>query len=276
MHTGTRPAGPPILELSARDTTEDNPVLIQLSAHPHAQSSSLTSDLLIHVTQLPTNSSLNRGMYDGHIWRFTSADFGESELTFPEHTSGTFMIEAEAIDPTASLRRTGTQQFTITPVADAPIVSVVHDPCICSGTFKFSIDSSLVDTDGSEVLEVIISQLPEGTQLSDGQKSSNGDYVFNSTEQFMIENILADFSQVDLNTLTMIVYAKATETANGDSNITSATVSVPVCPTITTPGTYYIVYIIYLCSFGVFKYPSRDHMTTIMFHYVQEICLIRL
>lgn len=243
MHTGTRPAGPPILELSARDTTEDNPVLIQLSAHPHAQSSSLTSDLLIHVTQLPMNSSLNRGTYDGSIWRFTSADFGESELTFPEHTSGTFMIEAEAIDPTASLRRVGAQQFTITPVADAPTMSIVYDPCICSGMFKFSIDSSLLDTDGSEVLEVIISQLPEGTQLSAGQKSTNGDYTFNSTEQFTIENVLADFSQVDFSTLTMIVSARATETANGDSAVTSATVSVPVCPIITIPGTYYIVYL---------------------------------
>ena len=239
MHVcaGTRPAGPPILELSARDTTEDNPVQIQLSAHPHAQSSSLTSDLLIHVTQLPMNSTLNRGTYDGSIWRFTSADFGESELSLPEHTSGTFMIEAEAIDPIASLRRTGTQQIVITPVADAPIMSVVHDPCICSGTFEFSIDSSLVDTDGSEILEVIVSQLPDRTQLSSGQKSSSGDYIFNSTEQFMIENVVANFSQVDLNTLTMIINARATETANGDSAVTSATISVPVCPTSSTSGT---------------------------------------
>ena len=235
---GTRPAGPPILELSVRDTTEDNPVPIQLSAHPHSQSSSLTSDLLIHITQLPANSSLNRGTYDGQVWRFTSADFGESELSLPEHTSGTFMIEAEAIDPTASLRRTGTQQFTITPVADAPIMTVVHDPCICSGTFKFSIESSLVDTDGSESLEVIVSRLPDRTQLSAGEKSSNGDYIFNSTEQLMIENVIANFSQVDLNTLTMTVNAKATETANDDSAVTSATISVPVCPTSTAPGMY--------------------------------------
>jgi hypothetical protein len=245
---GTRPAGPPILELSARDTTEDNPVPIQLSAHPHAQSSSLTSDLLIHVTQLPMNSSLNRGTYNGQIWRFTAADFGESELSFPEHASGTFMIEAEAIDPTASLRRTGTQQFTITPVADAPIMSVVHDPCICSGTFKFSIDSSLVDTDGSEVLEVIVSQLPDRTRLSAGQTFSNGNYIFNSTEQFMIENVVANFSQVDLTTLTMIVNARATETANGDSAVTSATVSVPVCPTSTMSGTCTLC--ILVCMWG--------------------------
>ena len=219
---------------------EDNPVMLQLSAYPHAQSSSLISDLLILVTHLPINSTLNRGTYDGQIWRFTSADFGEAELSFPEHTSGTYMVTAEAIDPTASLRRTGTQQFTITPVADAPIVNVVHDPCICSETFKFSIDSSLVDTDGSEILDVVVSQLPEGTQVSAGQKSPNGDYIFNTTEQLMSQNILANFSRDDIGTLTMIVNARATETVNSDSTITSATISVQRCPSNTTPGTYFM------------------------------------
>ena len=61
-----------------------------------------------------------------------------------------------------------------------------------------------------------------------------------STEEFMIKNVLADFSQVDLNTpLTITVNARATETANGDSMVTSVTISVPICPTITAPGTYH-------------------------------------
>ena len=238
MHfpAGTQPAGPPTLELSARDTMEDHPVLIQLSAHPHAQSSSLTNDLLIHVTHLPINSSLNRGTYDGQIWTFTSLDFGESELSFPEHTSGTFMVTAEVIDPTAAITRTGTQQFTVIPVTDAPYLSVIHDPCTCSETFKFSIDSSLIDTDGSEILEVVVSQLPEGTQLSVGELTTNGDYIFNSTEEIMHENIVATFPQEDLNALSMIVRARSTEIDNGDTAVSSATISVQRCPTSLTPG----------------------------------------
>ena len=235
-YTETQPAGPPTLEMSVRDATEDNPVLIQLSAYPHAQSTSLTSDLLIHVTHLPMNSSLNGGMYDGQVWTFTSLDFGESELTFPEHTSGTFMVTAEAVDPTAALRRTGTQQFTVTPVADAPYLDVVHDPCVCSRTFKFSINSALIDTDGSEVLEVIVSQLPEGTQLSVGELSSNGEYIFNGTDQIMLQNIEATFPQGDLGAHTMIVHARSTEIDNDDTAVTIATVSIQHCPTNPTPG----------------------------------------
>ena len=237
--------------MSVRDATEDNPVLIQLSAYPHAQSTSLTSDLLIHVTHLPMNSSLNRGIYDGQIWTFTSLDFGESELTFPEHTSGTFMVAAEAVDPTAALRRTGTQQFTVNPVADAPYLDVVHDPCICSRTFKFSIYSALIDTDGSEILEVIVSQLPEGTQLSVGELSSNGESIFNGTDQIMLQNIEATFPQ-DLSTFTMTVHARSTEIDNGDTAVTSATVSIQRCPTSPTPGMYInstISWLFLLCGF---------------------------
>ena len=234
--TGTQPAGPPTLELSARNTMEDNPVLIQLSAYPHAQSSSLTSDLLIHITQLPMNSSLNRGIYDGQIWRFTSLDFGETELSFSEHTSGTFMITAEAIDPTASIRRVGTQQFTVNPVADAPTLSVAHDPCICSSTFKFSIESSLIDTDGSELLEVTVSQLPEGGQLTVGELVANGDYTFNSTDQILHENIVTTIPEENLDAVAMTLHARATELDNGDTAVTSATISVLRCPTTPAPG----------------------------------------
>ena len=119
---------------------------------------------------------------DGQIWSLTSTDFGDMELYLPEHAHGTFVVIVEAINPMAGDYTTRSQQFTVTPVLDAPVLTVTHDPCICSTIFSFQINSSLVDTDSGEILQVTIAQLPEGTQLSAGQKTFNQEYTLDSLD----------------------------------------------------------------------------------------------
>ena len=236
MFAGTYKADPPFLEFFVRNGIEDNPVTIHLVAYPNSDSTSLITDLIIRVTQIPANATLSRGNTDGHTWNLTSSDFGEVQLYLPEHAHGSFVMTVEAIDPVAEDFTPLSRQFTVTPVPDAPTLTVDCDPCLCSEIFNFRINSSLVDTDGSEILRVMIAGLPEGVQLSAGQKSSFGDYTLYLQD---ISNVLtANFTGVNLNRLIMSIYAEAMETSTGVKASNRTVVSIPQCSTITPTGIY--------------------------------------
>ena len=234
MFADTYEAAPPLLEFFVRNGVEDYPVMIHLIAYPSFDSTSLITDLTIRVTQIPMNATLSRGITDGRIWNLTSADFGEIQLYLPEHAHGSFVMTVEAVDPVAEGSTVLSRQFTVTPVPDAPTLTVDHDPCICSSVYQFRINSSLVDTDGSEILRIIITGLPEGVQLSAGRKSSNGDYTLYTQD---ISDILTlNFTHEILNRLIMSFYAEATETSNSATSANSTTIVIPRCSTITPTG----------------------------------------
>ena len=108
----------------------------------------------------------------------------------------------------------------------------------------FAISSSLVDTDGSESLTIVISDIPEGAALTDGV---NG-YVASTG------NTSVDVSTWSLTSLritppahsdqdfTLTVSASATEAANSDTAVDADTIIVQVAavadqPTLTVPST---------------------------------------
>ena len=206
-------------------------------AYPSSDSTSLITDLIIRVTQIPANATLSRGNTDGHFWNLTSSDFGEIQLYLPEHAHGSFVMAVEAIDPVADDFTTLSHQFTVSPVPDTPTLTVDCDPCLCSEVFNFRINSSLIDMDGSEILKVIIAGLPEGVQLSAGEKSSFGNYILYLQD---ISNILtANFTGVNLNRFVMTVYAEAIETSTGAKVSNRTTISIPPCSTITPTGIFF-------------------------------------
>ena len=233
---GIIPPGPPELEFFARDGIEDIPVRILMGARPHFYSTSSLDDLYLQVL-IPPNSTLNRGVYDRELqlWNVSSADFGTIEVSLPEHSHGTFVITVIAVDPMSEFQTIRSQQFTVLPVADSPLVSVVHDPCVCSGLLSFIITSSLVDTDGSELLEVSVDRLPAGAQLSTGRRLPEGDYIFSSADLSTI--ITANFSTINnLNSLTMSVRGTARERATGTEASSTFSISVRQCSTGVPPG----------------------------------------
>ena len=155
---------------------------IYISAHSPGRDIDMSSGITIRITEFPPRSTFRSGIYNGQYWILTSSDFGEVELSLPEHSSGTFEITAEALYANSSMGRMGTVQFTVQPVADAPILAVSHSPCIDSGSIVFTITSSLVDSDGSESLSVRVSGLPSGSLLSAGQVNAEGDYVLQADQ----------------------------------------------------------------------------------------------
>ena len=227
MYPATPMNEPPILEISALNVAEDIPVTIYLSAHSPVGSTDHSSGLIINITGFPNDSTFNKGTSSGHFWILTYNDFGEVELSLPEHSSGTFVITAEALFSYSTHGRMGTLQFTVNPVADVPNLNVINDPCIDSGIFSFVISSSLVDSDGSETLLITVSGLPNGSLLTAGHVTENGDFILVPSE--LQRRITATIPPTSLNTINVDFIAIATETINNTAS-TRMTLSLDTCP----------------------------------------------
>ena len=227
LYTATPTSEPPVLEISALNVAEDSPVTIYLSAHSPVGSTDRLSELIIKIIDFPSGSTFNRGTSSGHFWILTSNDFGEVELSLPEHLSGTFEITAEALYAYSTNRRMGTVRFTVNPVADAPNLNVIHDPCVSSGSFSFVISSSLVDSDGSETLLITISGLPSGSLLSAGRVSQNGDFILEPSE--LQRSITATIPTTSINTININFIATSSEILNNGIASTSMSVSLDAC-----------------------------------------------
>ena len=231
IHTAMLNSISPVLNMSAMNGIEDSPVSIYLSAHSSVGNSSA---LTIRITDYPSGSTFSMGTSSGHFWILASNEFGEVGLFLPEHLSGTFEITAEALYANSTNGRMGTVQFTVNPVADAPNLNVIHDPCIDSGSFSFVISSSLVDSDGSETLLVTMSGFPNGSLLSAGQVTEDGSYILDSSKlQISITSIIPPTS---LNTINVDFIATTTEITNNNTASSSTSISLNQCPS--TNGIY--------------------------------------
>ena len=211
--------------------TEDSPVSMYISAHFPGTISDASSGLSVRITSSPSGSTFSRGSYNGEFWTLTSTEFGSVDLFLPSDLSGEFEISAEALSEDLSSRRVGTVQFSVQPVVDTPFINVVqHDNCIESdtGRFTFTLASFLVDNDGSEVLTVIVSGMPNGTRLSVGQANEQGDFIIRSVEQLTMISADIPYSDDDI-TVTVTVVAIATESLTNSMSSTNATISISKC-----------------------------------------------
>ena len=220
--------------------SEDSPVTIYLSAYSSSRGVDISSGIFIRIISFPAQSIFSRGTYNGRFWILKSNDFGDVELSLPEHLSGTFEITAEALYTNTSVGRMGTVLFTVQPVPDAPRLNAILSPCIDSGNLFLMISSSLVDSDGSESLVVRVSGLPIGSQLSVGQMTVEGDYVLEPAE--LQRGIAATLPMMFLNTINIDIIATATESLSNSTASTITNVSIRKCP----KGTFNLYTIIIL------------------------------
>ena len=129
-----------------------------------------------------------------------------------------------------------TVNLTVTPVADAPTLTVDPVTGDAGTAIPLTIDPALVDTDGSESLTLQISGIPAGATLSDGTNA------FTATPG----NTTADVSTWTLASLTvtppgssapaftLTVAATSTEAGNGDAATTTADLVVTVLTSLFT------------------------------------------
>ena len=223
--SAVKPVVLPALNISAMNASEDSSVSIFISAR---SSDSASREIIINITEFPTGSTFSRGTFNGQFWILTSDDFGEVHLFLPEHLSGTFEITAEALYTNTSVGTIGTVQFTVQSVPDVPTLSVLASPCIDSGSLTLIVNSSLVDSDGSESLVVAVSGLPIGSQLSAGQVNEKGNYTLQPAE--LQRSIIVSMLPPSINTVNIDIIATATEMSNNRTASTNTTASINKCP----------------------------------------------
>ena len=217
---------PPILELSSPGGIEDAPVVIFLSASPAGENTMAAADdeLVVYIISLlPEGSAFNKGTFNGTVWRFNSTEFGETELTLPEHFSGSIVILAVASHQ--GISREGTLGLVIEAVADSPTL-IVGEACHEArlGTVNLTIASDLVDQDGSESLVIIISDLPDAASLSVGQMKENGEYIVGLED---LPEIFIEF--IEFQPFNLTISALSAEEMNSDTAFTNITTLIDVC-----------------------------------------------
>ena len=201
---------------------EDNPIPIRITASL-AEESAIPQDLVVQVDNFPEGSTFSGGTLNGGAWTFTPADFGDVELTLPQHLSGDILIEATALNNAAS--RKGSIQFVVQPVADPPNLSI--EVCYDSSyrNVNLTIHSSLVDNDGSESLIIIVAGFPENVGLAAGERDTNGDYILTPQDLPLIKlQFVGSFEP-----LTLSITGMSTERMNGENTSTNVSVLIQPC-----------------------------------------------
>ncbi|WP_143268948.1 Ig-like domain-containing protein [Azospirillum agricola] len=138
------------------------------------------------VSGLPVGATLNHGTPLGNgSYALTTADLVGLTMTPPANYAGTLAltVTATAKDGTAaSASASGTLSVTVKPVADTPSLTVAdvtvhqgHDPSL-------SIGAALLDTDGSEVLSVVVAGLSAGARLSAGLNNGDGSWTLTAAQ----------------------------------------------------------------------------------------------
>ncbi|MFZ9001846.1 MAG: hypothetical protein ACO20H_11120 [Bacteriovoracaceae bacterium] len=189
-------ADAPTLEVSG--ATGDEDTAISLSISPELTDS---SELLsINISDIPEGATLSVGTpnSDGS-YTLTPAQLDGLTITPAENSDEDFTLQISAISTESDgSTSTTTQplQVSVTAVVDSIESSTPNETDIVAGddsSIGLTINASLIDADGSEILHAFIDGIPEGFELTDGVNS----FTATSGEG----NI--DISDWNINTLTL-------------------------------------------------------------------------
>jgi len=148
------------------------------------------------------------------------------------HYSGSASLEIEANDlghtgAGGALRCSKTISIQVIAVADAPNLSADDVRGMSGHSITLRIASSLVDTDGSEFLSIVVSGVPDGGWLSAGVNQGGGVWAVDPPDLGRLQFAPpAGAEQV----FALTVAASATEISNNDTASTTRTFTVTVEP----------------------------------------------
>ncbi len=159
--------------INAQNVTgdEDTPITLDIS------SSLIDPDetLSITISDIPTGSTLSAGTVnpDGTV-TLTPAELSGLTITPPEHFSGQITLTATATSVDGADSASNSDQFDIVvnQVADAP--NLLVNPATGPEDTVIALDIEASLTDPSEILNVVIDNIPEGASFSAGSLNANG------------------------------------------------------------------------------------------------------
>ncbi|MFS2009296.1 Ig-like domain-containing protein [Azospirillum sp. CT11-132] len=175
---------------------------------------------------LSAGTSLGNGVYD--LTGLSASDRAALTLTPPANYAGTvtLTVEAAAQDGTATPAwSTKTLSVTYTAAADAPAV-IVHDATGAEDTpIALNLSASLVDTDGSETMAVILSGLPAGAVLNHGSNNGDGSWTLKPSE---LSGLTVTPPRNYSGGMDLTLTATSLESSNKDTASTTANIHVDV------------------------------------------------
>jgi hypothetical protein len=172
-------ADAPLLALADATGAEDRPLALSIAAAPGDADGS-ESLLRVMVQGVPAGATLSAGSRGTNgVWTLQPADLAGLTLTPPAHFSGALQLTVTAVAAEAATgaeaSTTGTMGLWVTPVADAPVLTVANAGGMEDQSLALPLGAALVDKDGSErLLDLQVSGLPEGFTLSAGTSMGGG------------------------------------------------------------------------------------------------------
>ncbi|MGF7176684.1 putative component of type VI protein secretion system [Azospirillum doebereinerae] len=229
----------PVLALPTAVGSEDSaiPLTIGVAAGDIDGSETITG---LVVSGLPAGATLNHGTPLGNgSYSLTTADLIGLTITPPANYAGTLALTVTATakdGAAAAASASGSLSVTVKPVADAPTLTVAN----CTGQqghdIALNIGASLVDTDASEVLSVVVAGLPAGAVLSAGLNNGDGTWTLTGAQLAGLKLHTAAGFSGDVN---LTVTAHALDGGIGPCNQSladsTATMTVHVQPEIAAP-----------------------------------------
>jgi hypothetical protein len=190
------------------------------------------------ATGVPAGASFSAGTRgpDG-VWYFAGADLPGLMFTPPPHAAGSFAISFAVASTEADGAGSGTATaeivFTVTPVADAPLLAASAASGTEDAPVPLAISAGVADADGSEELvRVVIAGLPAGARLSAGMAQPDGSWVLAPGELTGLALVPAEHWSGDAS---LTVTAVARETATGEEASATTALAVTVAPVADAP-----------------------------------------
>ena len=186
--------------------------------------------LHVELSNVPKGAVLSAGERgaDG-VWRITADALEGLQLKVPGGWDDDFVLKATAVSTEAA---NGDQAkvsveipVAIEGVAGSPNLSVADARGYEDSAIALDIAASSTDTDGSEVVAVLISGVPQGASLSAGRDNLDGSWTLSSDDlQGLTVTPPADAD----NDFELNIAVTVTESSNGDSATKTASMQVHV------------------------------------------------
>ncbi len=193
--------------------------------------------LSFQISGMPAGFSLNHGINNGDgTWSLTSSDLTGLTMTPASNWSGSGSLTISAI----STEREGDQavkqttaSFSVTPVADAPLISNQPQSGTENTPLALNFGVALTDTDGSESISAVtVSGLPAGASLTNATNNGDGTWSVNVAQINNVKFVPATNWHGDV---TLSLTAASKESANGVTASTNGTLAIHMAAVAATP-----------------------------------------
>lgn len=167
----------PSLNVGTVTGAEDTPIALSITAALTDAGGGET--LTVLISGIPAGASLSAGTnLGGGNWSLTEAQVPGVTLIPAANMSGTISltITATASENGTTASASSPMSVIVTGVADTPTLAVAPASGAEDTAIPLSIIAALTDTDGSETLSILISNVPAGALLSAGINNGNGSW----------------------------------------------------------------------------------------------------